>query len=135
MIENDLTQEPELELEYLEEARKNEQTHLDTLKEVLGDQAPTDVQPTFPDGTFDSAESAAKTGVALETAFVGTYLGAIGAFESADLRAAAAQIAGNEAQHLSVFSDFANDNPISLEALPKTVSADEAKKTLQPFLR
>ena len=54
-------------------------------------------------GTFASAKSIAATGVALETAFVGAYLGAVEALTSNDLKAVAGQIGANEAQHLTTF--------------------------------
>jgi hypothetical protein len=47
--------------------------------------------------------SGVKSGVALETAFVETYLGAVKSFSSTDLKVAAAAVGANEASHFSFF--------------------------------
>ena len=87
-------------LAYLNAARQNEQDHYDALAKVLGAKAPKALRFTYPSGTFASGKSIAATGVALETAFVGAYLGAVNALKSNDLKGVAGQIGANEAQHL-----------------------------------
>ena len=68
--------------------------------------APRDLTFTYPDGTFDSDKSIADTGTALETAFVGAYMGAIPALKDNGLKKVAAQIGANEAQHLTTLKSL-----------------------------
>jgi Ferritin-like domain len=85
------------ELAYLTAAQKNEQDHYDALAGVLGADAPKGIAFMYPAGTFASAKSIAATGVALETAFVGAYIGAVEALVSNELKATAGLVAANEA--------------------------------------
>lgn len=121
------------ELEYLFQARISERAHYKALAGVLKSATPKGLSFTYPAGTFDSRISIAKTGVALETAFVGAYLGAVTALKSNDLKGVAATIAASEASHLSVFSDIATGKPI-IPAFPKAFTAAEATKAVTPFL-
>ena len=95
------------DLAYLTAARQNEQDHYDALAKVLGAHAPKNLTFTYPMGTFDSDKSIADTGTALETAFVGAYMGAIPALVDNGLKEVAAQIGANEAQHLTTFKSLA----------------------------
>ena len=45
--------------------------------------------------------------MALETAFVGAYMGAVTALKSNELKGVAAQIGANESRHLSVLTNIA----------------------------
>lgn len=121
------------EREYLIDARDSEEAHYNALAQVLGSAAPKDLAFTFPAGAFRSRKSIAKLGVALETAFVGAYLGAVTALESNDLKGVAAQIGASEASHLSVFSDIASDDPV-IPAFPKSLTAEQATAAVTPFL-
>lgn len=121
------------ELRYLLRARVSERAHYKALAGVLKSDAPSGLAFMYPAGTFDSRLSIAKTGVALETAFVGAYLGAVTALQSNELKGVAATIAASEASHLSVFSDIAAHNPI-VASFPKSLSAGQATKALAPFL-
>ncbi len=69
--------------------------------------------------------------MALETAFVQTYLGAVETLSSAELKVIAAKIATNEASHLSFIQDQFNDNAV-LPSLPATGTVTEAAKALSP---
>ena len=122
-------------LAYMEAARQNEQDHYDALAEVLGSEAPKGVAFTYPEGTFASAGSIAATGVALETAFVGAYMGAVEALQDDMLKAAAAQIGANEAQHLTTFKRLeAGNTLVPNPSLPDKLTADEATAAVTPFL-
>jgi hypothetical protein len=95
------------ELKYLKRALFNEQEHLIAVSQILSGAGETpatgdDFTVTFPKGTFASRGSIAKLGIGLETAFLGTYLGAVDAYAPNDLKTTAARIAASEAQHLSV---------------------------------
>ena len=121
------------DLAYLFEARTSERAHYKALAGVLKSAAPTGLMFKYPANTFSSKASIAKTGVALETAFVGAYLGAVTALTSNDLKGVAATIAASEASHLSVFSDIASGKPI-IPAFPKSFTAAQATTALTPFL-
>jgi len=125
-------------VKYLKRAQFNEQEHLTAMSLVLSGagQAPStadDFTITFPKGTFDSRGSIAKFGVAIETAFVGAYLGAVDAAGSSDLRTTAARIAANESQHLSVFSDLAANRPLGI-SFPAPIDYETASDLLDAYL-
>lgn len=123
------------QLAYMRAARRNEQDHYDALAEVLGADAPADLTFTYPDGTFASAKSIADTGSALETAFVGAYMGAITALSDNGLKKVAAQIGANEAQHLTVLNSLgAGGDLVPNPSLPDVLTADEATAAVTPFL-
>ena len=122
-------------LGYLTAARQNEQDHYDALAEILGAKAPQGVTFKYPSGTFASAKSIARTGVALETAFVGAYLGAVEALRSDDLKGVAGQIGANEAQHLTTFKRLeAGNRLVPNPSFPKSLTARQATAAVTPFL-
>lgn len=122
-------------LAYLEAARQNEQEHYDALAGVLGDAAPADLTFQYPEGTFATPESIATTGVALETAFVGAYMGAIPALQDNNLKAVAAQIGANEAQHLTSLNFLAaGDMLVPNPSFPEVLTAEQALAAVMPFL-
>lgn len=121
-------------LGYMEAALQNEQDHYDALAGVLGDDAPADLEFTYPDGTFDSAESIATTGSALETAFVGAYMGAVTSLEDNNLKQVAAQIGANEAQHLSNLNAIGAGELVPNPSLPEVLTAEQATDAVTPFL-
>jgi hypothetical protein len=123
------------ELAYLSAARQNEQDHYDALAKVLGAEAPKDLTFTYPAGTFVSPKSIADTGTALETAFVGAYMGAIPALKDNGLKVVAAQIGANEAQHLTTFKSLAAGGAlVPNPSLPEVLTASEATAAVSPFL-
>ena len=67
------------ELSYLVGAKENEVAHYNALKGVLKSATPSGLKFTYPMGSFTSRASIGKLGEALETAFVGAYMGAVGA--------------------------------------------------------
>jgi rubrerythrin len=122
-------------LAYMNAARQNEQDHYDALAKVLGSAAPKGVTFTYPDGTFASAGSIAATGSALETAFVGAYMGAISSLKDPKLKVVAAQIGANEAQHLTTLKSLgANKKLVPNPSLPKVLTAAQAPAAVKPFL-
>jgi hypothetical protein len=121
------------DLRYLRQARVNEHDHYDALAKVLGSAAPKGLKFKYPSGTFSTRLHVARTGVALETAFVGAYLGAVTALSDNGLKGVAAQIAASESQHLSVFSDIASGKPVGA-SFPKAFTAAQATTAVTPFL-
>jgi hypothetical protein len=123
------------ELAYMQAALGNEQAHYQALAGVLGKAAPKNLKFTYPNGSFASARSVGKLGMALETAFVGAYMGAVTALKSNDLKGVAAQIGANESRHLSVLTNIAAGGVIvPAPALPKVLTAKQATAAVTPFL-
>ena len=126
------------DLKYLKRALFNEQEHLTAVSALItaAGQTPStadDFTITFPKGTFTSRDSIAKLGAALETTFLGTYLGAVGSLSTPDLQTTAARIAASEAQHLSVFSEITMDRPVGV-SFPEPIDYATASGLLDPFL-
>ncbi len=126
------------DLRYLQRALFNEQEHLKAVSEILSGAGQTpstsdDFTITFPKGSFGSRDSIARLGVALETAFVGAYLGAVASLGPSDLKTTAARIAASEAQHLSVFSDFATGRPVGV-SFPEQFDFETVSDTLGAYL-
>lgn len=122
------------ELGYMRAALGNEQAHYRALADVLGKKAPKKLKFKFANGAFSSAQAIGKLGQALETAFVGAYMGAVTALKSNELKGVAAQIGANESRHLSVLTDIAAGAIVPAPALPKVLTAAQATTAVKPFL-
>jgi len=121
----------------LKRARLNERKHYNKVSEILSGagQIPavaSDFDFSYPNGAFASNSSIAKLGVTLETAFMGAYLGAVEGLQTNALKQPVAQIAANEAEHLSVFMRLSGRSPIG-SSLPKPLTIDQASNTLDVF--
>ncbi|HEV2062231.1 MAG TPA: ferritin-like domain-containing protein [Solirubrobacteraceae bacterium] len=114
------------------EVLSDEKRHYRTIAAAL-DNPPTNVDTSFPEGTFDSARSIAKLGFTLDSAFTRFYIGAVKRFDSTKLQTLAAGLAANEAQHLSVFSDVLGRGLIPLPAIPTGISPRAANRALAPL--
>ena len=68
----------------------------------------------------------------METAFVGTYVGAAGSLQTPELRLAAAQIAASEAMHLSVLSGIQSGTPVG-QAFPVALDVEQASDALDAY--
>jgi hypothetical protein len=122
------------ELSYLVGARANEQAHYAALKGVLGMSTPRGLKFTYPKGAFGSRTSIGMLGEALETAFVGAYMGAVTALKSNDLKGVAAEIGACESRHLSVLTNIAAGAIVPAPNLPKVLTAKQAAAAVTPFL-
>jgi hypothetical protein len=123
------------ELAYMASALGNEQAHYKALAGLLGKQAPKGLRFRYPNGSFRSTRSVGKLGMALETAFVGAYMGAVTALKSNELKGVAAQIGANESRHLAILSNIAAGGVIQpASALPKVLTAAQATAAVKPFL-
>jgi hypothetical protein len=122
------------EAAYLAAARQNEKEHYKALAGVLGAAAPKKPAFTYPAGAFASARSIGGLGQALETAFVGAYLGAVTALKSNELKGIAATIGANESRHLAILSNIAAGSIVSGPSFPKALTAAQASKAVAPFL-
>jgi hypothetical protein len=121
----------------LNRARLNEREHYNKVSEILSGAGSTpavaaDFDFSYPKGAFASKSSIAKLGVTLEAAFMGAYLGAVEGLQTNALKQPVAQIAANEAEHLSVFMRLSGRSPIGI-ALPRPLTIDEASNALDVF--
>ena len=122
------------EASYLGAALGNEQAHYAALKGVLGSAAPSGLKFKYPVGAFASRHSIGALGEALETAFVGAYMGAVTALKSDMLKSVAAEIGACESRHLSVMSNIAANMIVPAPNLPQVLTAAQATKAVTPFI-
>ena len=116
--------------DYFTRALKNEEDHKAFLAKALGARKPAGFSLHIPSAAVASTHALLGTGVALETAFVETYLGAVKTLSSTDLKLVAAKVASNEATHFSFF-DAAFGGHAVLPSLPGTITAAAAASTLK----
>ncbi len=118
---------------YFEAAYRDERAHQKAWKDALGPKhTPTGFNLTVPGKYVASKDALARTGVALEEAFVATYMGAVKEFNSPELRVTAAGVAANEATHYSFFDAILPNGTAVLPAFgPKAITAGEAASTLK----
>jgi len=119
--------------DYFEAALKNEKDHKAFLASALGSKTPTGLKFKIPASVTKSGQSLLNTGVALETAFVKAYLGAVESFSTTDLKLIAAKVAADEATHFSFFDAAAGGHGV-LPSLPGTQSIKATEAQLKPFL-
>jgi rubrerythrin len=119
--------------DYFQAALKNEKDHKAFLAGALGARTPKGLKFKIPASVTRTGQSLLETGVALETAFVEAYLGAVKTLSSTDLKLVAARVAANEASHFSFFDAAAGGHGV-LPSLPKTDTIPHTVKKLQPFL-
>ena len=115
--------------DYFKAALQNEKDHRAAWGKALGAKKPTGFRLHIPAAAVANRHALLGTGVALETAFVETYLGAVRSFSSTELKLAAAEVASNEATHFSFF-DAAFGGHAVLPSFPGTIKAADAAATL-----
>ena len=127
--------------DYFVAALRNEKDHKAALATALGKHKPTGLHFKIPASVTRTGQSLLNTGVALETAFVEAYLGAVHEFRSQELKLVAAKIAANEATHFSFFDAAAGPGPKQnlgghgvLESFPNTATIAATERKLKPFL-
>jgi hypothetical protein len=121
----------------LKRAYANEQEHYQSVAGILSGAsvAPavsTDIDFTYPKGSFDTQKSILKLAYQLETIMLGTYLGAVGGMQTNAFKQGIAQIAASEAQHLSYMSVHNGGRAFSL-AFPPALSIDQASAAMDAF--
>ena len=117
--------------DYFVAALANEKAHQAAWKHALGTKnTPTGFKLAVPSKYVASKKALLTTGVALETAFVETYLGAVKTFSSTDLKYAAAEVAANEATHFSFF-DAALGGHAVLPPFPPSITYSQAQGALK----
>jgi Ferritin-like domain len=122
------------ELSYLAGAKGNEVDHYNALKGVLKSATPAGLKFTYPKGSFASRKAIGMLGMALETAFVGAYMGAVTALQSNELKGVAAEIGACESRHLSVLTNIGAGVIVVAPNLPETVTLAAATKAVTGFV-
>jgi hypothetical protein len=87
---------------------------------------------SYPDGTFKTREAIARQGRALETVFLGSYLGAVAAIQTQSLLQPLARIAASEAQHLSLWGYELGGHPVS-SSFPKPYTIDQVSAAMDEY--
>ena len=117
--------------DYFVAALKDEKAHQKAWKQALGPKhTPKGFTLHVPAKYVSSKKNLLATGVALETAFVQTYLGAVEKFSSVDLKVTAAAVGANEATHFSFLDAEAGGHAVLPAFGPKPISAAKAAATL-----
>jgi hypothetical protein len=121
----------------LDVALANEQAHYAVLSTILTNagQVPAtadDIDFTYPKDAFASTGSVTKLAVSLEMLFLGAYLGAAAGVQTASLALPIAQIAANQAQHLTVFSQLLGRSGFK-GAMPAPLSLDAVTTALAEY--
>jgi hypothetical protein len=116
--------------DYFEAAYKDEVAHRDAWKKALGSHVPHGFKLTVPGKYVASKKALLATGIALEEAFVATYMGAVKEFSSPDLRVIAAGVAANEATHFSFIDAAAGGHGVLPAFGPKAITAGMAAAEL-----
>jgi hypothetical protein len=124
-------------MELLARAAFNEGEHYASLADALTAAGQTletadDVDFTYPKATFTSVAGVTRAAVALETAFVGAYLGAVGGIQSPALAQPLARIAASQAQHLAVFTRLLGRRSFEL-SFPTALTIDAASDALAAY--
>jgi rubrerythrin len=124
-------------LSNMRHALANENAHYASLSTVLaeaGQAAATasDVDFTYPARSFASPSAILKLGIQLEQTMLGAYLGAVDGLQANTLKRPFAQIAANEAQHLSVLTSNQLGRPIG-KAFATSLTVERASSVLDAF--
>jgi hypothetical protein len=115
-------------------ARANEQAHYSYLAGVVTASgglplSADDVNFTYPAKAFYTSRSITRLAITLEGLALGSYLGAGGNLVTPALASAVAQIAANEAQHLSVISVHDGASAFH-DAFPATMTMEDSSNAL-----
>ena len=122
---------------YLKKAYANELEHYQSVAGILSGAGvvpavSSDIDFTYPKGSFASEGSILGLAQQLETVMLGTYLGAVGGMQSSAFKQGLAQIAASEAQHLSYMSSRKGGRAFSL-AFPPALTIDQASSAMDAF--
>jgi len=120
-------------------ALANERGHYAFLAGLVTTSAQTpltaaDIDFHYPAGAFYTADSVTRLAVTLESNALGAYLGAVGAVATPALVAALAQIAANEAQHLTAFARGRGGRAAGFQdAFPAPMTIEDASNALDSY--
>lgn len=118
----------------LRAAAEDERAHHGALAAAFGPGVPPRLRFAFPQLTFATPARAVGTGVALQRAAVGSFLGAVPELSAPRLGTLAARIAANGAQHLQMLMFLGAPAPGSSASIPDLLTPREAARAVAPYL-
>lgn len=124
--------DPEL-FDNLEDIRDHEDTHVDTLIDVIESLGGDPVEELCYDFGYDNAAEFLGVAQALENTGVQAYTGALADIRSGDLQTAGATIATVEARHAAYLNFINGDDPFPL-AFDVPLTMDEVLAIAGPFI-
>ncbi len=118
-------------------ALANEGSHYRALSAIFADAGQTpstadDIDFTYPKRSFATVGAVTKLAVTLETLFLGACLGAVAGVQTAALVQPISQIAANQAQHLTVFSQLLGRSGFTT-AMPAPLTIDAVTEALAAY--
>jgi hypothetical protein len=121
----------------MRQLRQDDLAHVAGLSALLagGGQTPTtgdDIDFSYPRQSFATQGSIVKLGSSLSRLALGAYLGAVEKLETAELRGPLAQIAPNEAQHLSALAQL-QGRPLVGKAFAAALPIDVVSAALDRY--
>ena len=122
---------------YLKRAYLNEQEHYQSVAGIVTGTGnvpavASDINFSYPDGTFADEKSILKAAAALENAVVATYAGAMGGIVTNQFKSGLAQIALCEAQHASYFAVQSGGKPFWL-SFPAALTIQQASDAMNQY--
>ena len=122
---------------YLKRAYLNEQEHYQSVAGIISGSGnvpavSSDINFSYPDGTFADEKSILKAASALEGAVVSMYAGAMGGIVTNQFKTGLGQIAACEAQHYSYLQTQMGGNPFWL-SFPPSFTIQQASDAMNAY--
>jgi Ferritin-like domain len=122
---------------YLKRAYFNEQEHYQSVAGIISGSgnAPavaSDVNFSYPSGTFDTETSILNAAATLEAYMAATYAGAMGGIVTNQFKTGLGQIAVCEAQHASYFATKTGGEPFWL-SFPQALTVQQASDAMNAY--
>ena len=122
---------------YLKRALANEKDHYASVAQILSGAGLTpavasDIDFSYPAGTFSSQGSILKFARQLEETILGAYLGALNGIQTSSLKGALGRIAASEAQHVAYFTTALGGKTFS-DPFPPALPIDQASNALDAY--
>jgi hypothetical protein len=122
---------------YLTRALLNEQEHYQSVAGIVTGSGnvpavASDINFSYPDGTFADEKSILKAAAALENAVVATYAGAMGGMVTNQFKTGIGQIAACEAQHASYVQTQMGGHPFWL-SFPPSYTIQQASDAMNAY--
>ena len=122
---------------YLKRAYLNEQEHYQSVAGIISGTGnipaiSSDIDFSYPDGTFADEKSILTAAAALETAVVSMYAGAMGGIVTNQFKTGIGQIAACEAQHASYFQTATGGHPFWL-SFPPAFTIQQASDAMNAY--
>jgi Ferritin-like domain len=122
---------------YIQRAYLNEQEHYQSVAGIISGSGnvpavSSDINFSYPTGTFDDEKSILKAAATLESAVVSMYAGAMGGIVTNQFKTGLGQIAACEAQHSSYFETANGSHPFWL-SFPPAFTIQQASDAMNAY--